>query len=293
MRIQYLNGGLGNQIFQYIFKRYMEISAGEKVWLDDMKFFKVNEHNGYELSKVFGVSENDLLSHYFDPDIWEYMVGKSPVTVSNLCQQLKDAGEDIVMIAETLNYEFDGTVVKVPASRYLPSIELSKGNLYFFGYWICKEWMEAIKPVIMQELHFPDFSEELNLQYAHRISTEDSISVHIRRGDFIKIGIDLPMQFYRDGLEQMLARMPGAKCFVFSDDIGWCKENYRELGLNLTGDRLTFVTNNVGEAAYRDMQLMSMCRGMIIANSAFSYFAALYNQNENKLVFNPIPQREI
>jgi hypothetical protein len=37
-----------------------------------------------------------------------------------------------------------------------------------------------------------------------------------------------------------------------------------------------------------DMDLMSRCRGMILANSAFSYFAALYNRRPDKLIINPM-----
>ena len=61
MRIQLINGGLGNQVFQYIFMRFAErYSPGEVWYLDDSAFFLGRQHNGYELEKVFGIKANLL-----------------------------------------------------------------------------------------------------------------------------------------------------------------------------------------------------------------------------------------
>lgn len=70
MKIQYLNGGLANQVFQYIFVRFAELyyPAGGPWFLDDSFFFANQVHNGYELEKVFGIQAN-LLSRYFDADV--------------------------------------------------------------------------------------------------------------------------------------------------------------------------------------------------------------------------------
>ena len=52
MKIQFLNGGLGNQAFQYIFARYYALShPGEVMYLDDSYFAQNTVHNGYELEK--------------------------------------------------------------------------------------------------------------------------------------------------------------------------------------------------------------------------------------------------
>ena len=56
------NDGLGNQTFQYIFARYLEIKSGEKVWLDDSAFFISKEHNGFEIPRVFPNSRVRRLS---------------------------------------------------------------------------------------------------------------------------------------------------------------------------------------------------------------------------------------
>lgn len=92
MKIQYLNGGLANQTFQYIFARFhdLENPKDEPMLLDDSSFFVNPVHNGYELEKVYSVKPR-LLSQYFDPDVWEYMIEQKRNGIS-IPQILLDTG---------------------------------------------------------------------------------------------------------------------------------------------------------------------------------------------------------
>lgn len=292
MKLQYFNGGLGNQLFQYIFYRYVQIYADMDIRLDNMKFYKTHEHNGYELERIFGVKPA-LISDFFDQDVWEYMVAKAIKGEGDLCQQLKDMGEEIVMVAENDNYVFDGMVHRIPSNGYYPEIIRLPGNVYFFGYWIAKGWFDEIRDVIRKEIVFPAMDGRDNIACRELIDREKTVSVHIRRGDFCRLGWELPESFYREAMEKMSVAVPGAVYLVFSDDITWCREHYKELGLDRAKDKVVFVTGNEGEKSFVDMQLMSMCEGMILANSAFSYFAALYNKRKDKIVINPVKFREV
>jgi len=292
MKFQYFNGGLGNQLFQYIFYRYYQIHGQDEIWLDDMKFYKVHEHNGYELERIFGVVPN-LISDYFDPDVWEYMVEVAKSGGGDLCQQMKDMGSDIIMVAETDNFSFNGEVHRIPPNDYHPELVELPGNIYFFGYWINKHWLTAIRETIMGELKFPAIKDKANKEILRVIQAENCISIHIRRGDFVTLGYNLPEQFYQEAMNNMSTLMPDSTYLVFSDDVHWCKENFRELGLDKAKERLIFITGNEGDKSYIDMNLMSQCRGMILANSAFSYFAALYNNRHDRVVINPSSHREV
>ena len=93
MRIQYFNGGLANQVFQYIFYRFNEIRHPEKdVWfLDDSFFYFKKEHNGYELERIFGVKPN-LLSSQFDPAAWDAII-KVRREGKSVAEFFRNAGE--------------------------------------------------------------------------------------------------------------------------------------------------------------------------------------------------------
>lgn len=280
MKIQFLNGGLANQVFQYIFARYIELShPGEIVWLDDSYFFVNQIHNGYELEKVFGIKAN-LLSNYFSPDVWEYMIelkrqGKS------IPQILKDMGEEIVMVAEDVNWKehnpFSGQVVLMDKSgAFVPQITDVEGDVYYHGYWINQEWFNTYASILRRELTFPTISDEKNHIILDEIHSTDSVCIHVRRGDYIALGIGTKPSLYREYINNICQNVPDCVLFVFSDDIAWCKENATDMGLNLA-KKVVYVEGNNQGKNYIDMQLMSECKGMLISNSAFSYLAGILN----------------
>ncbi len=302
MKIQYLNGGLANQVFQYIFYRFAEITLGKgdptfhiedpssKWYLDNAFFYQQNVHNGYELEKVFGLKPN-LLSDYFEPELWGQMMrmlkdGKA----ASLPQLLKDIGLDFTLLAETNNFSFDGKVMHIPANQYFPELVQLPGNFYYHGYWINKNWFNEYKEIFRSELTFPKIDDPINSRYLHKIQNTESVSIHIRRGDFVTVGWAFKPENYKDMVQAMLSAIPELTLFVFSDDPTWCKENYNILGLDLPKETI-FVEGNQGINAFRDMQLMSKCKNMINCNSSFCYLAALLNQSLNKII-NPT-SREI
>lgn len=296
MRIQYFNGGLANQVFQYIFYRYAQISSNNKdAWfLDDSYFFFKNEHNGYELEKLFGVKPN-LLSSFIDPSGWNFFIENRKKGVGT-AQTMQSMGIPIEMIAEATNYRtdnpFHGKVHLIPCNEYHPEIlNFPCENIFFFGYWINKNWFTQYKDMFMEELSFPPLTDEQNLSYAAKIKSSLSVGVHIRRGDFVNLNWQLDASYYHDSAAKMIAAYPELTFFVFSDDIPWCREHADELGLSLAKE-IVFIEGNVSGSNYIDMQLMTMCKGLLMSNSSFSYLAALLNRQLDFYI-NPVSYREL
>lgn len=289
MKIQFLNGGLANQSFQYIFARYYELShPGEIMYMDDSYFAVDTVHNGYELEKVFGIRPH-MLSECFDEDVWAFILeekkkGKSVPQIFSEDQieisMLSEVGEG----HKTFN-PFDGQVFNIPCNQYIPDILDLPGNLYYHGYWINKKWFARYQEEFLREFTFPKIVDERNRRYMEEIRSSLSVSVHIRRGDYVTLGFSQDPIMYRYQLKQFAEQVPGEwHLFVFSDDIGWCREHARELGIHYFHE-VTYVEGNTDGENYRDMQLMSMCRAMVVSNSAFCYLAALLN-TEKQYVLN-------
>ena len=154
--------------------------------------------------------------------------------------------------------------------------------------------MEEYQDHFLQELSFPVIEDVYNQNVLQKILTRPSVSVHIRRGDYVNLGLAMKTSYYEDMVkvfqyklektENVEKNIKNWEVFVFSDDIAWCKENYKELGLEAFGD-ITYVEGNIKGKNYIDMQLMSKCEGMMISNSAFCYLAALLNTRK-KIVVN-------
>lgn len=281
MKIQFLNGGLANQAFQYVFARYYELShPGEVMYMDDSYFALNTVHNGYELEKVFGIRPH-MLSDCFDDEVWSFILSERKKGKS-VPQILCENGIEMYMISEVgkghMNFNpFDGKVLSAPCNEYCPQVQNAVGDVYYHGYWINKKWFTRYEDVFLEEFRFPEILDERNLQYKKEIETSDSVSIHIRRGDYVTLGRALDSDCYKRWIAEFLATYPGNwKVFVFSDDIPWCKEHEEELGLD-SFSQVAFVEGNIQGQNYRDLQLMSMCKGMIMSNSAFCFLAALLN----------------
>lgn len=151
MKIQFSNGGLTNQAFQYIFARHYELShPGQTMYLDDTYFALHTVHNGYELEKVFGIQAH-MLSQCFDDEVWSFILeerraGKSVPRI--LCENgietymISDVGD----LCQSFN-PFTGKIFRVPGDKFIPEVYDAEGDVYYHGYWISKGWFEKYKEV--------------------------------------------------------------------------------------------------------------------------------------------------
>ncbi|MCI9068474.1 MAG: alpha-1,2-fucosyltransferase [Lachnospiraceae bacterium] len=287
MKIQFLNGGLANQAFQYIFARYYELSHPDGImYLDDSYFALNTVHNGYELEKVFGIRAH-MLSECFDKAVWDFILGERK-TGKSVPQILQENQIQIQMLSEVDGYRqfnpFDGEVHRIPSSQYLPEIQDLPGNFYYHGYWIKRDWFDRYQDHFRKEFTFPQIADAKNQSYMEEIQNTQSVSIHVRRGDYVTLGWSLEPGFYRTCIRTFLESVSGPwHLFVFSDDISWCRAHEEELGFGVFPS-VTYVEGNTHGKNYLDLQLMSACKAMFVSNSAFSYLAALLNTKKQYML---------
>lgn len=282
MKIQVLSGGLANQIRHYLFVRFANrYRPNIKWWFDDSTFHVRSPHNGYELEKLFGVKLN-LLSNFFDAKTWERIVEQRKRGVI-LPQTLLDMGTPIVLFEGRLHVDqavFSGQTILAEGEHlgFHPEyIDLPYENIYYHAEWASRKWFDAYAEENRQELQFPPLTDKQNLDYAGQMGNCYSVGIHVRRGDFQAVGWDLPAEAYKPACQKIVLEHPDAHFFVFSDDLEWCRANEKELGFDLS-QSTTYVAGNTGENNYIDMQLLSMCKGMIRnAESSFSQVAGWLN----------------
>lgn len=284
MKIQFLNGGLANQSFQYIFAKYYELShPGEIMYMDDSYFSIHTVHNGYELEKVFGIKAH-MLSECFDETIWQFILDERKKGKS-IPQIFFESQIPIQMLSEVPSYSdfnpFDGKVHLIPCNQYYPDIMNLPGSFYYHGYWINKNWFEKYKNIFLEEFRFPEVNDVRNSTYLNEIETSNSVSIHVRRRDYVILNRAWDFDKYQSLTSTFTHNRPGNyHLFVFSDDIEWCKDHSTELGFNNFYE-ITYIEGNTDGQNYIDMQLMSTCKAMIISNSSFCYLAALLNTKKN------------
>lgn len=301
IRIIRMNGGLGNQTFQYIFARWLEIKTGEPCYIDDFHFvnfpppnIEQGLHNGYELERVFGVKPH-LLSRHVSPKqkeemFWYYQKGVS------LPDILLSMGYPLSLIAETSNFSFRGNVSWTPANMYNPLLMNTRGCTYIHGYFINVNWFKDIIGQMLRELTFIPIPDEKNQELARQIMETNSVAVHFRKREIFATEWQTP-----DGdvaraielFEKWRVDNNGEEFtyFIFTDNPDYVREHWDDAGLS--GRRTVFVEGNTNPNNYIDCQLMALCKHRIVTNSSFDYLAALIRKHRDGLIVNLCPPREI
>ena len=119
-----------------------------------------------------------------------------------------------------------------------------------------------------------------NLKKGFGAILNNSVSLHVRRGDYLDIPdvyLQLDRSYYNKALRIIKSKTQVDNVLVFSDDIKWCKEN-----LNIPN-----VYYSECMLDYGDMYLMSLCSHNIMANSSFSWWGSYLNRNPRKIVVAP------
>ena len=147
--------------------------------------------------------------------------------------------------------------------------------------------LEGIEEDVKKEFCFSPFEDDNNITMAEKIISEESVAVHARVVNFdYGMKDSLARNYYKKSVMHLKNKIDKPlSFFVFSDNPDWCKNNLDKLGLY--GEKVTFVNFNSGEEAFRDMQLMSLCKHIITAKSTFSWWAGTLIKNPYKIFVTP------
>lgn len=292
MQIVHVSGGLGNQMHQYIFKRYLEIKTGKEHILCDLFYHTTaKKHNGFELDKIFSNIKLKKISDSMCNTSLSQFINKSNNN-ENILMLLIQFGYNIdVLIAENSilknrpKYtDFENIQIVDNIDIFLKDNAIFKDNIFYLGYWQSFELFFNIKNEILEELEFTKILDTKNKYYYNLITQTQSISVHVRRGDFVNLGLDLKADSYLEAIkgirEDLISQIKNPVFYIFSNDLEWCHENRFEMGFNKY-DEIVYVEGNMeDEKNYIDMQLMSYCKYFIYnSKSSFAELALWLNKN--------------
>lgn len=259
-------GGLGNQMFQYAFYLNQKYNIKENVKFDLSWFNDNHIHNGYELERVFNIKVD-----YATID--DLKVSGKPISVI-----------DKIKNKIFINKQYYANRNPKEAIMYLPKIvERRKG--YLFGCWQSEKYFINHAKEVREAFVFKLPLDNKNKKIKEKILSENSISIHIRRGDYLKNENSIfqnicTLNYYKNSIEYIEKNISNPSYYIFSNDIEWCKKIF-----NIKN--VTYVDWNNGNDSYKDMQLMSYCKHNIIANSSFSWWGAWLNNNSQKIVCVP------
>jgi hypothetical protein len=271
MIISRINGGLGNQMFQYAFGRALAIARGTdlSVGLDAFRGYTL--HNGFELARIF-----DINAHTANESDYRKVLGVRGIEKNRRA-----------LIRKRFSWFRGSRVVVEPHYHYWEDAAGLPEDCYVVGYWQSERYFQAFQDLIREDFSFRTPMSPQNQKTYDKISSCEAISLHIRRGDYISDqntfnthGV-CSMDYYEKALEFIYRQCNNPVLFVFSDDMAWVKENFN------FDKQSYFIENNCGDDSYNDMRLMSSCKHHILANSSFSWWGAWLNSSAEKVVVTP------
>ena len=268
MIIVKIHGGLGNQLFQYATGRALSYSLHLPLKLD-ISFF-MNSHNRKFLLRNYNISPQ-----YATPEeIRKVKMRDYPFPIQKLISIFrKMKSENTLYIKEV--------------SRSLDVDQLGGYHqIYLKGYWQSEKYFRDIEPVIRSEFILTSKPDSINQQYLVGILSSNSVSIHIRRGDYLsnlrvnQKFVVCSLDYYQKAIDVISEKVTNPQFYIFSDDPEWVSKNFHI-------QHPTILISHNTNQEHEDLRLMSACKHHIIANSSFSWWGAWLGTNIDKVTIAP------
>jgi hypothetical protein len=269
--ITQIQGGLGNQLFQYATAR----ALAEQYRLDlilDIDWYQNSYHEvtprSFELSK-FAIKASVAGSYPRVPRLSRWR---------NALQSLLPLQPFI--LEEKKHYTFDKRVNQLSLFK--------DQNLYLRGYWQSYKYFENIQNLLRLELSLNQGLDPVYDSYLDPISRAGSTMLHVRRGDYVhlaaasKVHQVVDIEYYQAAMQKALNIQENTHFFVFSDDLPWAKANLP------FQEKLTFIEGTLThDDVIQELALMRACQNHIIANSSLSWWGAWLKDRQDGFVIAP------
>ncbi len=256
-----INGGLGNQLFQYALGESIRIKTGKKVEYETFSYIRDKKRKcQLDQFHINGLGNTRKISML----VW-YVLARISLKTGNAkkwdskLRILREDGEA-------------GLYTDRPDYRYL------------VGYWQNEQNFSEIKKELQKQYqckcNFEKSKEILGI-----IEASNAIAVHVRRGDYLQ-GNNQDMyakcdeEYYRQAFGYVKQKVVNPVFIVFSNDIEWCKKNLHE-------ENMYYIDAQYSESDVNDFVIMKSCKHFIIANSTFSWWASWLAENKEKIVIAP------
>lgn len=287
-----LQGGLGNQFFQYAFALRMA-KRGYDVALDAIEYNKIClpfSRRTHDIEQTKNARELEL--RFFNISLPILNFSPQPLSMKNflfykvffyrLINKLR-----LRRCYDKFFYIVDSYAVR---QKILNNYHFSS-QAYFIGFFTNPKFFCEFRDNLLSDFSLKAKLNKENKAIKERIlNMHNATFLHIRRGDYLWDKnwdyVKLGKAYYEGALKALKTRLKKATIFIFSDDIKWCKEHFLEsLSLDAKKDlEFVFVNSNSEAHACFELDLMRSAKHAIMANSSFSWWAAYLIENPQKVV---------
>ncbi len=265
-----IQGGLGNQLFQYATAKALSIRLKGRLQLDISWF----SHRWEDVTP----------RHFLLPELkvdcqltTHHQAIHSPKRWRRIAQRFLPLNPYIL---KDRPFRFNSDL-----NTFKP---YTNQDIYLMGYWQSYHYFNAIRNILIKEIKPVNTLSDHYQGYLEKILSCPSAMVHIRRGDYVHLPVAakihgfVGLDYYQKGFDRLLASNPNIHFFVFSDDIEWAKSNLPHQ------EKIHFI-ESVDEfnAPVQELFLMSQCQKHLIANSSLSWWGAWLSESTIPMIIAP------
>jgi len=251
-----VEGGLGNQLFQYAAGRSLadRLECGLAL---DLRGIRENGDRAFQLGLYHVravIADDDMLDTL--PSWRNSRIARIRNSVANLLPYTFG-----IPVFSTQNFGYDGR------------IERLRNPVYMVGYWQTERYFQWNRKRLLQDLNL-QLKLSPDLSWLKKVRNSNSVALHVRRGDYVSnpnkekhLGT-CDLNYYNHAVTALMRKHQDIELFVFSDDPPWVANN---LTLPLSAH---IVDAHPPEFGYLDIELIRNCKHHIVANSSFSWWGA-------------------
>ena len=273
MIIVSIYGGIGNQMFQYACAKAVALKLCVELKLDiSLLCDSTNSDN-------FTIRDYELGAFRIKDQIASVKEVRQYVPNINKSSDLTKKLFGLKRLLNKNTFYYENTKF-----QFEDRINLIDDNTLIFGYFQTEKYFESIREELLNIFRLKDVIDIENKLILKGINSENAVSIHVRRGDYLKLSyqeLDLP-SYYLKAIEIINKKVQNPVFYIFSDDQLWVEDNFKKIDI-----KKVFIKNNIEKKSFMDLFLMSQCKHNICANSTFSWWGAWLNTNPGKVVITP------
>ena len=257
-----LFGGLGNQLFQYFAGLDLSIKSGSKLIIDFRWIESTYSQDASDIRDFKFLKDTSIMSQEF---------GKLNFKIERL--------KTIISRKSQIAAKF--FALNTPKSPGFSELSALKPGVELRGYYQSNKYFDTVSRTLGTQDWSLEIESRLFLNFKSQLDAAPFIAVHVRGGDYLKksnIYHRLDATYYVNSLSRLKSELGDIRVFVFSDDSEYARDILKNV------PTLEFLDQE-GLRASEAMVLMSLAQGIVIANSTFSYWAAMINAG--KLIASP------
>jgi hypothetical protein len=274
--IMLLQGGLGNQMFQYALGRRLADERKVPLVLDTSMLG--GKANNKDTIRTFRLGAFNIRAQVSEKTNARILSGD--IFGEWGSRQYR-------RVLQHLPFRWRSYIHETESHKYDPYIFKVGKTVCLMGFWQSEMYFIDHRRFLLEDFSLKEIITGRNLDFALQIEEVNSVGIHVRRGDYVTNRITneyhgvCPLEYYLKCVSQLEEEVEKPHYFVFTDDPLWVREN---LHLN---NPMTVMDQNGVEKDYLDMYLMSLCKHFIIANSSFSWWGAWLAEYPEKIIYAP------